>query len=478
MKTLWQEYGIFAPKYFFNPNYKLKRWDGKKRFFSETGITFITLLPEIIEFLQQQGYTSFAVRDKRKKFEIELEHITADYFSHKQITLADHQVAAINALFDNYGGVLRAGTGAGKTIITAALCDKFNQKNLNAIVIVPNYDLVLQTVAAFQRCGVDVGEFSGKKKDVEHANVISTWQALQNNSDVLKLFNVLILDECQGIGGNVLQKLITEDGKHMPIRIGMTATIPDDECNRLTLKCNIGDIVYEVTAGELIEKGWLSDVHINCITLKEDLTYEYKKFKRDNPEADISYAEYFDGYFPDFASEMGYCVKSENRNLKISELVTNCIDNTGNVLIILNSVKHGKHLEHLIPGSVFVYGSTKTKDRTRTYASYKDNDNIIMISTYKLVQAGLDVPRIYNLFLIDAGKSFVRTVQSIGRGLRKAEDKVHIEVFDIHSNFKYSTEHLKERIKHYKAEKFPYSKVSVNLPPVTRPIIDSAIDFD
>jgi superfamily II DNA or RNA helicase len=125
-----------------------------------------------------------------------------------------------------------------------------------------------------------------------------------------------------------------------------------------------------------------------------------------------------------------------------------------------------------------VYGNTKTKDRTRTYASYKDNDNIIMISTYKLVQAGLDVPRIYNLFLIDAGKSFVRTIQSVGRGLRKADDKVHIEVFDVHSNFKYSTDHLKERIKHYKSEQFPHSKIAVNLPPAIKPIIGEAIDFD
>lgn len=478
MKQLWQKYGVFTPKYFFSPEYKLKRWDGKKRFFSETGLTFITLIPEIVEFLQHHGYNDFAIRDKRKKFEIDLRLITADHFSHRDITLATHQVEAINALVDNGGGVLRAGTGAGKTIITAALCDKFNASNLSCVVIVPNYDLVLQTMATFERCGVDVGEFSGKNKDVEHVNVISTWQALQNNPDVLKLFNVLILDECQGIAGNVIQKLITQDGNHMPIRIGMTGTIPDDDCNRLILRCNIGEIVYEVTAGELIEKGWLSDVHVNCITLKEDFTHEYKKFKKLNPDVDLSYAEYFNGYFPDFSSEMGYCVKSQNRNLKIVELVNKCIDNTGNVLIILNSVKHGKYLESLIPGSVFVYGNTKTKDRTKTYASYKDNDNVVMISTYKLVQAGLDVPRIYNLFLIDAGKSFVRTIQSVGRGLRKADDKVHIEVFDVHSNFKYSTEHLKERIKHYKSERFPYSKISLNLPPAIKPTIDETIDFD
>ena len=188
MKKLWQQYGVFEPKYFFKPNYKLGRWDGKKRFFSDTGITFITLVPEIVEYLQKQGYTNLTVRDKRKKFQIEFDKIDTDYFLHRDIILADHQVAAINALLENYGGVLRAGTGAGKTIITAALCNTFNQSELNVIVIVPNYDLVLQTIKSFERCGVDVGEFSGKKKDVEHSNVISTWQALQNNPDVLKFY--------------------------------------------------------------------------------------------------------------------------------------------------------------------------------------------------------------------------------------------------------------------------------------------------
>lgn len=288
----------------------------------------------------------------------------------------------------------------------------------------------------------------------------------------------VVVKNCQGIGANVLQKLINEDGNHMPIRIGMTGTIPEDECTQLILKCSLGEIVYEVTAGELIKKGWLSNIEISCITLKEDFTLEYKKFKKLNPETEISYAEFFNGYFPDFASEMAYCVKNERRNEKLAELVDACMNSTGNVLIILNSVKHGKYLESIIPGSVFVYGSTKNNDRQKTYAAYKDNDNIIMISTYKLVQAGLDIPRIYNLFLVDAGKSFVRTIQSVGRGLRKADDKTHINVFDIHSNFKYSALHLKERIKHYKKEKFPFKKFSIDLPPPDKIIMDETIDFD
>jgi len=196
MRSLWTKYGVLEPKYFFKPNYKLGRWDGKRRFFSDTGITFIILIPEIIKILERLGYTNFAVKDKRKTYSIEFKPVDENYFVDYDITLAQHQVEAVNSILDNYGGVIRAGTGAGKTIITAALCDVFNKQNLLTIVVVPNYDLVTQTINTFKRCGVDVGEFSGREKNVECLNVVTTWQALQNNPDILKLFKVFILDEC------------------------------------------------------------------------------------------------------------------------------------------------------------------------------------------------------------------------------------------------------------------------------------------
>lgn len=480
IQKLRRKYSKFVKGYFFSPKYNLGRWDGKKYFVSDNGLTYIHLIEGIVNELKAYGYNNFNVDDKRKHFDIEFDAVDETLFSSAEITLADHQVNAINSLLENRGGVLEAGTGAGKTFITAALCKRFNEKQMNTIVIVPNYDLVVQTIASFKRLGISVGEYSGPKKDLNHMNVISTWQALQNNTDVLKMFNCLILDECHLIAGNVIQTIITDHSNHMPVRIGLTGTIPEDECNQMILEANLGKIVYKIPAKDLIDKGWLSKMNIDCYTIEHDITPLYKNFLKNNKNSKISYKEYFDGFFPDFASEMSYVTNNVNRDRIIAGMVEKISQLNGNSLIILNSVKHGKKLEKLIPNSVFVYGKVKSKDRQKNYAAYKDRNDVIMISTYKLVQAGLDIPRIFNIFLIDGGKSFTKVIQTLGRGLRKAHDKEVVNVFDIHSNFKYGKKHLSDRIRFYKKERHTYTVHKIKLQPVEAVAIetDGSIDFE
>jgi superfamily II DNA or RNA helicase len=58
--------------------------------------------------------------------------------------------------------------------------------------------------------------------------------------------------------------------------------------------------------------------------------------------------------------------------------------------------------------------------------------------------------------MIEPGKSFVRVIQSIGRGIRKAEDKDYVAVYDITSDLKYSKRHLTKRKAFYGEKEFPY----------------------
>jgi superfamily II DNA or RNA helicase len=70
---------------------------------------------------------------------------------------------------------------------------------------------------------------------------------------------------------------------------------------------------------------------------------------------------------------------------------------------------------------------------------------------------GINIPRIFNLVLLEPGKSFVRVIQSIGRGIRKAQDKDSVEIWDITSTCKYSKRHLTERKKYYKEAKYNFT---------------------
>ena len=59
--------------------------------------------------------------------------------------------------------------------------------------------------------------------------------------------------------------------------------------------------------------------------------------------------------------------------------------------------------------------------------------------------------------LVEPGKSFVRVIQSIGRGIRKAKDKDNVRIWDITSSAKFSKRHLTERKKFYKDAKYPFT---------------------
>jgi superfamily II DNA or RNA helicase len=89
----------------------------------------------------------------------------------------------------------------------------------------------------------------------------------------------------------------------------------------------------------------------------------------------------------------------------------------------------------------------KTNDRKDAYKEINQGTNTITIATYGVAAVGINIPRIFNLVLLEPGKSFVRVIQSIGRGVRIAEDKDFVQIWDVTSRCKFSKRHLTERKK-------------------------------
>ena len=110
---------------------------------------------------------------------------------------------------------------------------------------------------------------------------------------------------------------------------------------------------------------------------------------------------------------------------------------------------------------MFISGDMKVKDRQSEYAEISEADNKVIVATYGVAAVGINIPRIFNLVLLEPGKSFVRVIQSIGRGIRKAEDKDYLHVVDITSNLKYSKRHLTKRKAFYKEQGFPFTVTKV-----------------
>lgn len=477
LSFFYEEYAVFAPNHFFNPKFKVGMWDGKIRFFGKAGLTYTYLLDEMVPRIVKLGY-DVAVDDHRTAEIAFPPAITEDFFgssvmdkSGKPWKMRDYQVEMVNVLLEKGYGIGIAGTGGGKTSMTAALAMAYERDSkCRSIIIVPDKNLTLQTIEEYDNFGLDVGQYSGDKKDIAHQHVVSTWQSLRNNPHLLREFQVIIVDECHGLRGAVLTKLMMEYANQVPNRFGVTGTLPKEETDMLAAVIAVGPVRYTIPAHQLIAEGHLSNLHIDIMQHKINLKPEYDKFVefefKPSPldPTPMTYAKWKDQYFTDFAAEKRYLQTNPER----LDWIATYIDikreqDKGNVLCLVNGIAAGKKLVKLIPDAHFVYGKDDTQVRKDVYDLFKENDHVVAIATVNIASTGLDIPRIFNLIFIDMGKSFIRVIQSIGRGLRKADDKDFVHVTDICSDLKYSRKHVTERVAFYKEAQYPHKKKPVDI---------------
>jgi superfamily II DNA or RNA helicase len=166
--------------------------------------------------------------------------------------------------------------------------------------------------------------------------------------------------------------------------------------------------------------------------------------------------------FRGYQEEYTWLVTDQKRLAWIGNTIKT-LSETGNTLVLVNRIDTGKKLIDILPDSVFISGEVKLDDRKEEYDEIKTSSNKIIIATYGVAAVGINIPRIFNLVLIEPGKSFVRVIQSIGRGIRKAEDKDFVQIWDITSTCKYAKRHLTERKKFYKDAKYPFTITKVNI---------------
>ena len=325
------------------------------------------------------------------------------------------------------------------TSICAALSMVLFTHGLQTLIIVPSSDLVTQTIIEFQEKlefyseVVSIGEYSGSKKDIDHPIVVATWQSLQNHPEYLKYFSAVIVDESHGVKAKIMQELINIHGCHISHRYGCTGTFPKPEVDQMALKLSIGKIVSEVGARWLIDNGYLSKIEIQPIETHDE-------------DPDV----------PDYASEKAYLTNIEQRDQILAQYVMDLRDKHGNTMVLVNtqSLAQGRAIAELIPGAVYLDGGSKKKLRQEEYAKYAEQDNMIVIASAGIASTGLSIDRIFCLVMLDTGKSFVKCIQSVGRGLRKKGDKSMIWVYDIYSRLKFAKKHAKDRIKFYKEAQY------------------------
>ncbi len=437
------------------PAVRLGRWDGKVSYFQLGGSTYINLLPQILPVLEEMKYEIDLDDQRDYKTKFEFDKVSADTFSNKtwpkshpvageKIILRDYQVEIVNNFLSNPQSMQEIATGAGKTLVTAALSN-ITEPYGRSIVIVPNKSLVTQTEEDYVNLGLDVGVFFGDRKEFGHTHTICTWQSLnillkntKNNvapisiGEFLEGVNCVIVDEVHMAKADALKSLLTGPMATIPIRWGLTGTIPKEDYEFMSLLVSLGEVVGKKSASELQEAGVLANCEVNVVQLVDH------------------------GDYGNYQSELKYLLTDKSRLDYLSKLIGK-IGNEGNSLVLVDRVESGKELvKRLGDKAVFISGATKATDRKEHYDEIADVNDKIIVATYGVAAVGINIPRIFNLVLIEPGKSFVRVIQSIGRGIRKAQDKDFVKIWDITSTCKYAKRHLTKRKNFYKEAKYPF----------------------
>ncbi len=455
-RALMKMFEFEKPGARYLPTVRLGRWNGKISYFSLAGSTYVNLLENIIPYIYDKGYDIELEDQRSPREELKFDRISEDSFSEtlwpdkhpmagQPVMLRDYQVEIVNNFLENPQCLQEIATGAGKTLMTAALSKSVEHLG-RSLVIVPNKSLVVQTEADYINLGLDVGVYFGDRKDHGKTHTICTWQSLNNlfkathdpNEDpsIDEFFFegvvCVIVDEVHMAKADVLKSMLTGVFADVPIRWGLTGTIPKEKLDQISLLVSLGPVIGKLSAKELQDKGVLAQCHVNIVQLKDKVE------------------------FTNYQSELKHLLEDDNRLDTIAGLIEK-VNETGNTLVLVDRVNAGKELVSRLPNAVFVNGETSLTERKEEYDEVATSNDKIIVATYGVAAVGINIPRIFNLVLIEPGKSFVRVIQSIGRGIRKAEDKDFVQIWDITSTCKFAKRHLTQRKNYYREALYPFT---------------------
>lgn len=448
------EYFTFqSPGAKYHPLVKAKKWDGKIRLFHmATQLIYGGLNHYIETFAEERNYTVGHLTDfEDDEFTVEDARAFCDKL---QLTMEirDYQLQTFVHAIQKKRALFLSPTSSGKSfMIFLTLMYTLMKTQGRALVVVPTTSLVHQMVSDFQSyTKIDLSSMcqkimEGYTTDIHARIVVSTWQSIYKQPRKwYEKFKIVVGDEAHNFKAKSLTTILSKLDD-CDYRYGFTGTLDGTHTHRLVLEGVFGPVAKFITTAQLIEQGHASNLNINCIVLKH--TDEHKAL--------MNKAQYRD--------EIDWIVQNKARNIFIKNLAMNL---KGNTLILFQFVeKHGKVLYDLLkdqPNVHFIYGGVDADDREDVRALVEKQEDAIIIASYGTFSTGVNIKNLHNIIFASPSKSRVRTLQSIGRGLRKSDTKSIATLYDIADDLTYKSwknhtiKHFAERVKIYGEEKFNY----------------------
>lgn len=468
---------FFVPGYRFMPKYKNKMWDGKIRLFSIwTRELYLGLTKYVIEFAKSREYTISIDDNVQSKVDISPKQVLDlcnklnIHSGGTKITPHDYQLVAIWHALTKKRSILLSPTSSGKSLIIYVIIRALSaliKRDKKILIVVPTVSLVSQMYSDFGDYSSEI-EWNvennvhkitgGMEKNTDKKVVISTWQSIfKQPKKWFEQFDALIVDECHLATAKSLTG-IAEKMINCSYKIGTTGTLEDSKTSKLVLEGLLGPVKPIITTAELMERKTVAKLQINSLVL----VY---------PDEDKQLCRK-----ATYKAEMDFLFAHHHRNFFIARLAKAQKKNT---LLLFNTIEHGRLLEKVIKemcpdrNVYFVDGSVDADRREEIRSLMERDTDCITIASYGVFSTGVSVKNIHSMIFCSPTKSKIRTLQSVGRGLRVNKTKDSVKLFDIvddlswKRNKNYALKHYLERADYYAKEKFEIISARITLVPGT-----------
>ena len=373
-------------------------------------------------------------------------------YDNLKFPLRDYQLDSVKEALKFGRGIIKLGTGGGKTLTIASLLMSLysNNPKVKILILVPDLGLVNQTYNDFIEYNVlfKFTRWTGKIKPDLTANCIianrGILQSQFDNNDWIQYIDVLVVDECHTIKkSNKVSKMVNKI--HTFNKFGLTGTLPDDKPEQWNVIGKLGKVIYDKDSYQLRLESYLTNVDIKVI----NIGYKDKPLVVSGNN--------------NFKAELDFIYTNNFRNNVIKNI---CTKFNNNSLILVNHLAHGDalfdNLSQILNKKVyFVKGEVEVEERDKIKKIMETNNDVICIAMSSIFSTGVNIKNIHMIMFASGGKSFIRTIQSIGRGLRLHESKNKLIIIDLADKLKYGTRHSDKRKEIYKSEKINFTLTDI-----------------
>ena len=493
LSLIYNTLSYYVSNYRFMPSYKNGFWDGQIHLMdASTGAFPLGLVRHVLKTAKELGIefkidsevarcfidTSFSKID----FERFLQE-TRFFSGGMEIFPRDDQIEATTRALESKRCINLCPTSFGKSLSITMECLYLAAQGKTCLIVVPTKDLVDQFANDIKDYATNEDGnlehwfpviqkiYGGKDKEVADDTqiCISTWQSLysiwKENKKYINQFDCICLDECHKSAARALQAVMLS-AKDVAFRTGWTGTLANDAVNEMLIRGLFGEARQIITTLELMDKKIVAQLKISIIKLVYPDGWG-KRFKA-----------------LDYANQCKYFEELPERTNEICRMA---LSRNATGLMLYKKIAHGEaifaKLKELAPErNIYLVHSGHFQRNDEKYKSFEElkplleqEQNAILVANYQLVGTGVSIKNLHFVMFAAPIKSYITTIQSIGRGLRVSNTKKAVELIDIVDDMSYKArvniiqnyalKHYTERYRIYTTNGFDYTMDSVDIVP-------------